>query len=205
MDRTTVRSSGGWSGSSGIHEQASVLAQPSARMLIAWTGPCDQTPEVMRMVRAPQVHQLMDENVVANRFWHQHKAPVQADVTGGRARSPARSLIPYAHARHLQVVIRRQTKQMRRQLAGSLPAQILDGLGRQSGTLCRVLLHFRPLALYPGTLLLGEKLGMTHGSPSRNGDADASVRPDANDISPGSRMPDEFHERITIVPGMDSE
>ena len=85
------------------------------------------------------------------------------------------------------------------QLARGLPSQILDGLGTVGRSMCSELADMRPLTLDPGTLLLGEELGVAAGSPPRNGDTNTSVRAHPDDITPGSRMADEIHQRTTIV------
>jgi hypothetical protein len=105
----------------------------------------------------------------------------------------------------MKVVMRGDPAQMRRQLACGLPPELRYRFRTERGALRGVLAHFRALALDPRALLLGKQFGMTAGPPLWNGDAHGSVRPDANNISPRPRMSDEFHERITIVLGTDSE
>jgi len=89
--------------------------------------------------------------------------------------------------------------QLAGQLARGLPPQLLDGLGAVRRSMCGELADVRPLTLDPWTLLLGEELGVAAGSPPRNGDADTSVRAHPDNITPGSRMADEIHQRTTIV------
>ena len=92
-----------------------------------------------------------------------------------------------------------QAEQMHGQLASGPAAQLLHSIRSVSGVRGGTFLYSGPLALNPGALLLGKQLSMATGSPPWNGDANASVWANANDISPGPRMTDEFHETITIV------
>jgi len=176
-----------------------VFAQPAPRVLVVGARMCDQPPEVARMVEPPQMHQLVNQHIVPDGVRHQYEPPVQTDVAGGRAGSPSRSLIAYADARHLKSVMFGQPQQLGGQLARGPTPQLLDGLGTVGRSLCGQLVDMRPLTLDPGTLLLGEQLGVAAGSPSRNGDTDTSVGAHPDDVTPGSRMADEIHERITIV------
>ena len=50
------------------------------------------------MIEALQVHQLMDQHVIANRRRHQDKPPVQRDLAVAATGSPSRALITDAHA-----------------------------------------------------------------------------------------------------------
>ena len=177
----------------------SILAQPPARVLVAGAGFRNEAPEMARVIQPPQMHQLVNKDVLTHGLGHQYETPVQADVAGGRTRSPAGTLIPYADARHLKTVMLGQAEQVRGKFARGLAAQLFHSLGRVSETPRRAFLNLCPLALNPGALLLGKQLGVAAGSPPRNCDADTSVRPYANDISPGPRMADEFHETTVIV------
>jgi hypothetical protein len=63
-------------------EQVSILAKPPARVFIAGTCVRDEVPEVARVIEPPQMHQLMDQDVLADALGHQDETPVEADVTG---------------------------------------------------------------------------------------------------------------------------
>ena len=175
-----------------------MFAQPVPRVLVVGARMCDKAPEVARVVEPSQMHQLVNQHIVADGVWHQYEPPVQTDVTGRRAGSPSRLLIAYADARHLKSMMFGEPQQLDGQLARGLPPQLRDGLGTVGRSLCGELADMRPLTLDPGTLLLGEELGVAAGSPPRNGDTDTSVRAHPDNISSGSRMADEIHERITI-------
>ena len=53
--------------SAGVEERRFVRAQPSSRRLVARAGAGDERPEARRVVRLAQVHQLVDQHVVADR------------------------------------------------------------------------------------------------------------------------------------------
>ena len=176
-----------------------MFAEPASRVFVLGACVSDKAPEVPRVVEPPQVHQLMNQHIIADMVGHQHESPIQADVTRGRTRAPARSLIPNADARDVEAVVPGKAQQALRKLERGLPAQARDRLGRVTRSLCCTFAHALPLALDPGTLFLGEQLGLAAGSPSWNGDAHAAIGAHADDISPGRRMADEIHERTTIV------
>lgn len=58
-----------------------IFAQPPARVLIVRARVRDKAPEVTRMIEPAQMHELMNEDVVADRVRHQEETPVQTDVT----------------------------------------------------------------------------------------------------------------------------
>jgi hypothetical protein len=62
----------------------------------------DERPEGPRVVEPPQMHQLVDQDIVAHRRGHQDEPPVQADETVASARAPARALVANADAAHAQ-------------------------------------------------------------------------------------------------------
>ena len=159
----------------------------------------DKAPEVARVIEPPQMHQLVNQHVIAHRVGHQYKTPVETDVAGWRARSPTRPLIPYADARHCQTMMRGEAAQLLRQLAGRLPTEFSDCFRPVPDAVRATFAYLRPLPLNPGPLLFGEQLGMSAGSPSRNGDTNTSVGPYPYDVASSGRMADEIHERITIV------
>ncbi len=180
-------------------EQVTVLAQPSARLLVAGTRMSDEAPEVAGMIEASQMHQLVNQHVVANRVGHQDETPVEGDVACRRAGPPARALIPYTDARHRQAVMVRQATQAIGKLLRCPSAELPDGFGRVGGPVLGTRSQLGPLAFNPVVVLFGKELGVAAGSPSRNGDTDTSVGAHADYIASGSGMADEIHERITIV------
>ena len=95
-------------------------AQPLACLGVFRAGGGDKPPVGGRMVHPPQMHELVDEDVVPHRRRHQHQTPVQADVSARAAGSPPRTLVANAHARDDEAMLRREFEQARRQLAASL-------------------------------------------------------------------------------------
>ena len=63
-------------------QQVFVRAQPHASLLVVRTRGGDERPEFRRVIEAFQVHQLVDEDVIAHPVGHRHEPPVQTDETG---------------------------------------------------------------------------------------------------------------------------
>src|SRR5215471_122951 len=95
---------------------ASVFAQPAARRLIVGTLLRDKPPELRRMIEPSQVHQLVNEHVIAHPGGHVDQAPVQADVSRWGARTPTPSLIANADPPDGETERRRQFEKPGRQL-----------------------------------------------------------------------------------------
>jgi hypothetical protein len=58
------------------------MAEPAARRLIVRARLLDQLPESRRVIHPLQVHQLVDDHVVADRLGHVDEPPIEADVAG---------------------------------------------------------------------------------------------------------------------------
>ncbi len=138
----------------GASDPMPVVAKPTARVLIARTRVRDKPPEVARVIELAQMHQLVNQDVLAHTLGHHDETPIQTDVAGTRARSPARPLIPYADTRHLKAVMLGQAQQLRGQLQGGLPSQLPHNLWCVRRCARRVFLDPRLLALNPRPLLL---------------------------------------------------
>ena len=177
----------------------SILAQPTAGRLVTRAGVRDETPEMARVIETPQMHEFMNQHVIANRVRHQYEPPIEADVTRRRAGSPPRTLIAYADARDMESVMLSQAPQVRGELARGLSPQLRDGVGAIRWGLGGSFQGLRALTLDPRAVLLGKQLGVLAGSPSRKGDTDSSVGAHPDHIASGCGMADEIHERITIV------
>jgi len=68
-----------------LGEKVPVFAQPAPRVLVVGARMCDKAPEVARMVEPPEMHQLVNQHILADVVWHQYEPPVETDVTGRRA------------------------------------------------------------------------------------------------------------------------
>ena len=66
--------------SCGSVQEVSIFPQPAARVLVTGAGVRDETPEMARVIEAPQMHEFVDQHVVANRVRHQYEPPIEADV-----------------------------------------------------------------------------------------------------------------------------
>lgn len=108
------------------------------------------------MVHPAEVHQLVDQNVIANRLRHQDQSPVQADVTVTPARTPPRALIPNADAADRESVACRQFEQPLGQLAPGLLSRCLLVLNRTKFCGCP-----RSLSDDPVDIALNKRLGFT--------------------------------------------
>ena len=93
----------------------------------------------------------------------------------------------------------RQPVQLRRQLDRGLTLQLGESFRRICEPQIAALPRAGALLVDPGALLFGEQLGMTLRTAARNGDPDTSVGSNADNITTGARMADDFHVRITIV------
>ena len=165
-----------------------VCTQPEARRTVVRTGGCDQEPVGWRMIHPPQVHQLMDEDVIADPRGHQHQAPVQADVTVAPAGSPARALVANADARDDEAVARGQLVEARWKLArGALPMGALFGplrsalrsilrIARQSLDPCA-------LARHPFELRQCKRVRLAPRTAARDRHAQPSVGIDTEDVA----------------------
>jgi len=107
------------------------------------------------MIEAFQVHQLVNQHVIAHRRRHQDESPIERNVAVTATRSPARALIADADPRHGQPVLSGNLHQpqwqlrprpltQRRSLVGP------EGRGRQS----------RALPRYPIGVTLHEGIGL---------------------------------------------
>src|SRR5687767_13321946 len=70
------------------------------------------------MVGLLDVHQLVQDDVVAHGSRHLHQPPVEGDGAARRATAPPRSLIANRHAADDETVLKRQITASRRQLDG---------------------------------------------------------------------------------------
>lgn len=144
------------------------------------------------MIEPPEMHQLVNQHVLAHEARHQHEPPVQADVPRGRARSPSRPLVANADASHGEAVGGGELSELRRQFAHCAEPQLFADGGIQRHLSGLPLPGALSLPLDPCSLLRGKSLGVTPRSPTRQRDADASVRPHADDVAPRAGMADKF-------------
>ena len=168
-----------------LAQTGAVGAQPLPRLSIGRVCRSDQPPVRGRVIEPSQVHQLMDEHVVAHLVGHQDQTPVETNVTIAAARSPARTLIPHGDPRHRQAVRRRQGEEAWRQF-------LLRALFQRAALFeCEE----RPgdagaLARNPGQIPPGKRLRLPLRPAARDGDAHASVVIDAQQIPPRTPVPD---------------
>jgi len=118
-----------------------VPPQPVASGSVIGKNTADQSPERGRVVHAPQVHQLVNEDVVAYERRHQEQPPVQANVPIPAARAPPRSLVANGDPRDHQPVPLRQVQQPPRQLLACLLLQraVVVGFTQVAARACALL------------------------------------------------------------------
>ena len=139
------------------------------------------------MIEPLQVHQLMNDHVVAYPVGHGDEPPVQAHVPVAPAGTPSCALIANAKPADDQPVTIGKLAQPDGQLAAGLrakPLSFLDGEAplRQHGA----------LAQHPVEMPPREGVGFAARSPARNGHADTSVVLDAKEIPAGPAMANEI-------------
>jgi hypothetical protein len=152
------------------------------------------------MIEPAQVHQLVNDDVVAHRIGHQHEPPIQTDVSFWRTRSPAPPLIANADLRNHEPVSLRQFVQSRWKFARSTPSQFLEFRRAPLNDSLAAFFDVAALPLDPAGLLFGKLLGVSPRSPARDGHANAPIGPYANDIATCPRMADEIYLQIQRSP-----
>lgn len=140
------------------------------------------------MIHAAQVHQLVDEHVFADVWWHEEEPPVERDMTVAAAGSPAGPLIADADARQRgpEPVCDRKRAQARGKL-GLRPASQQPTLLRRGA---RAQDEPRPLPCDPVQIPLEKRVGVASRSAARNGDADPPVGIHAKQVPAGSPLAD---------------
>ena len=139
------------------------------------------------MIEPPQVHQLVDEHVIAHIRRHQDQTPVQGNVSVAPARSPSRALIADADTGDRQTLLGRDLMQPRGQFRARPLTQRPPFLGPD-----RRRCQPRPLPGDPVDVALHERVGVALRTAARDRDADAAVMLDAKQIPPRPAMANEI-------------
>src|SRR6185369_16425420 len=108
-----------------LDQRSPILPEPSFRVAEPRAGGFHQTPEADRVVWLAQVHQIVDEDVLADVRRHEEQTVVERDIAPRRTRSPARALIADGDPADGQAVTRGQREQLRRQFPRGLFSQRL--------------------------------------------------------------------------------
>lgn len=140
-----------------------VSPQPVARLSVVGTCGSHQSPVRRRMVHPAQVHQLVDQDVIAHRRRHQHQSPVQTDMAITSAGAPPRALIADGDASNREPVARCQFEQPCGQL---LPCVLSHSPLVFERTKFR--LRTRSLTDYPADVALNERLRLATRAAARN-------------------------------------
>lgn len=139
------------------------------------------------MIEPLEVHELVNDDVVANPWRHHDQPPVQADVPVAAAGSPARPLISNADPPDGEAKLCGKLVQAGRQLdlGLRLPRPSVEGQGR---------LASQPLALPRDPLGMPprERVGLAARAAARNRHADAPIVIDPQKVAPGAAVADEI-------------
>ena len=111
-------------------ERGAIFFEPSFGLAERGIRLFDEAPEPPRVVALPQVHQFVDQDVLADLGRHEQQAEVQRDVPARRARSPARALVANRNARDDEAVPLGEREKLRRQFDRGPGAQLVVGVGR---------------------------------------------------------------------------
>jgi hypothetical protein len=104
--------------------------QPTLRIPVVGTRALDQRPEARPVILLAQVHQLVNQDVVAHEGRHLNQPEVEGDGARARAGPPARALCPDGDTRELEAV-----------LAGKFGQSRDEQLSREGSQIC---LNVRP-------------------------------------------------------------
>lgn len=90
-------------------------------------------PIARGMIHFTEVHQLVKNDVVPDRFGNLHEPPVQRDGSPSRTGAPARALIAHRYPKHNAAVRRRQFVNASGQLLHSQPSKMILNRPPQTG------------------------------------------------------------------------
>lgn len=173
------------------HERRSVLLQPPLGISKCRARVLNEAPEFPGMIRLPQVHELVDQNVLADLCGHEQQPEIQGDVAGRGAGAPPRTLAADADAGHLEAKSPREREKLWRELARRALPQLAFDLRRpcrrqSTGT----------LLLGPGEVPLRETERFGARSTARDRDAKGAIRPDAHHVAAGAAHSYEMDDEV---------
>ena len=103
--------------------------EPLTRFAIPRVHRRNELPVRRRVIHPLEVHELVDDDVVAHPIGHRRESPVEADMTVSTARTPARALIADADARHAQAMLIGKLLQSNWELRSGLCPELLSIVG----------------------------------------------------------------------------
>ena len=113
-------------GSPQVNATPAMGAEPLTCFAIPRARRRHEPPVRRRVIEPLEVHELMNDHVVAHPVGHGDEPPVEADVTVPPAGTPARALIADADARDAQAVLIGELPQPNRELRSRLRAEPLS-------------------------------------------------------------------------------
>ena len=101
-----------------------MLFQPALGRMVIRTDTLDLTPEPRGVVHLPQVHQLVQNQIVTDERGRLNESPVQGNGPSSRAGTPTRSLIAHCDPTHGQLMEHCVFKNPRWEFLGRQPPQM---------------------------------------------------------------------------------
>ena len=118
-------------------QQPGVLFQPLLGRAIIGAHRFHLAPESRRMVHLPEMHQFVENDVIAHERRRLDEPPVERDRSAPGTRTPARALIAHGHAAHGQLKTGREFHHAQRQFPLRQPAQMsFDGWPQVARRIC---------------------------------------------------------------------
>ena len=111
--------------SGSLPQQGSVLLQPTLCDLVVGTNAFDLAPESRRVIHLPQMHQLMENDVILHVQRRLDQPPVQRNRPAPRTRTPTRFLIAHGDATDGDLMLRCVGLNSWQQFPGGEPPQML--------------------------------------------------------------------------------
>ena len=103
--------------------------EPLTRFAIPRVHRRNEFPVRRRVIHPLEVHELVDDDVVAHPIGHRRESPVEAYMTVSTARTPPRALIADADARDAQAMLIGKLPQSNGELRSGLYPELLSIVG----------------------------------------------------------------------------
>ena len=81
-----------------------MLFQPSLRSFVIRAGALHFPPKPRRMIHFPQVHDLVNQNIISDEGWRLDEPPIQGDRPASGTGTPPRPLVAHRNPAHGQLM-----------------------------------------------------------------------------------------------------
>ena len=98
-----------------LPQQPGVLFQPAFGLKVIGEHCCHLPPEARRVVHLPEMHQFMEDDVIAHARRRLDQPPIERNRAAAGTRAPPGALIAHGHAPDGQLMARRELHHARRQ------------------------------------------------------------------------------------------